>query len=117
MTGTLLTGFWLGSHWGVAGIAMAWLLIEPPFQLLNLDRTCRAIELPMSRYLQALWPAASMTAVMALAVWGILGLVSGQSGIFQITAAVGTGAAAYLLAGLILHRARLLGFIRAVRQR
>ena len=117
MTGTLLAGFWLGSHWGVTGIAVAWLLIEPPFQLAILRRTCRAIELPIRSYAQALWPAASMTAMMTLVVWGFLGFVRGQPGILRTATAVVVGVLAYLAVGLILHRTRLLGLFRAVRGR
>lgn len=117
MAGTLLTGFWLGSHWGVTGIAMAWLLIEPPFQLFILKRTCRAIGLPVSQYFRALWPAASMTAVMVVAVGGVLGWMHDQSGASRIVAAVCVGAATYAAAGGVLHRARLRALIAGVRGR
>ena len=72
LTGTLIPGFWIGSHWGVIGIAVAWISIVPIFQVVVLRRACRAIDLPLKRYLDSIWPAASMTAVMAVVVVGIL---------------------------------------------
>jgi PST family polysaccharide transporter len=113
----LVPGFWVGSHWGVVGIAATWIVVVPVFQLLVLRRACRAISLPGLRYLDALWPAVSMTACMAVSVVLVTTFGTVLLGRARLVAAVAVGVAAYALAGLVLHRDRLLGIVRAVRRR
>jgi PST family polysaccharide transporter len=115
ITGVLITGFWVGSRWGVVGIAAAWLLLDPPIQLVVLRRTCRAIEMSITDYLTALWPASSMTAIMAIAVLLLLPRLVGLSPVLQLVIAAVAGAAAYAAAGVLFHRTRLLGMIRILR--
>jgi PST family polysaccharide transporter len=115
ITVALITGFWLGSRWGVVGIAAAWLLIDPPMQMLALLRTCRAIELSLAEYLRALWPAFSMTAFMALVLGFLVPQIVTLPPALQLVIAVVAGVAAYAAAGVALHRTRLLNMILALR--
>jgi teichuronic acid exporter len=117
LTATLIPGFWIGSHWGVTGIAVAWISIAPVFQGWILRRTCRAVALPVRRYLDSIWPAASMTAVMSIVVVGVMAVTSPLPGRVRLLTAITAGVAAYASAGYLLHRARLQLLFEAVRRR
>ena len=117
LTATLIPGFWIGSHWGVTGIAVAWISISPVFQVVILRRTCRVIELPVRRYLGSIWPAASMTALMSIVVVSVLAVSSPLPGRLRLVTAVLAGVAAYATAGFLLHRARLQLLLSAIRRR
>jgi hypothetical protein len=117
MTAALIPGFWLGAQWGVTGIALAWLLIEPPCQFVVLRRACRSIGLSMSGYFEALWPAVSMTTLMSVAVLAQLHLSREASAAVQAVGAVAVGSAAYLAAGLVFHGQRMHKLVVGVLQR
>jgi O-antigen/teichoic acid export membrane protein len=116
MTASLVTGFWIGSHWGAAGIAAAWLVIEPPFQFVILHRACRAIDLPITEYLRALAPALSMSAVMAVAVAASMPWLRGHlAPLLSVAALAAIGCAVYVGAGFLLHRSRMTALASALR--
>ena len=117
LAATLIPGFWIGSHWGVTGIAVAWISIAPVFQVVILRRTCRAIALPVRRYLGSIWPAASMTALMSIVVVGVMAVSSPLPGRLRLVTAVLAGGAAYAAAGFLFHRARLQLLFSAIRRR
>lgn len=60
--------FYIGSRWGTVGIAAGWVVIYPLVQLPLFSRTFRKINLPLSEYLGALWPALSGCAVMVISI-------------------------------------------------
>ncbi|HET7585017.1 MAG TPA: lipopolysaccharide biosynthesis protein [Gemmatimonadaceae bacterium] len=61
--------FYLGSRWGTAGIAGAW-VVAYPFVMLPLYWVVfRRIEMPAWAYVKAVWPAASSAVLMAVGVW------------------------------------------------
>jgi PST family polysaccharide transporter len=111
----LCTGFWVGSRWGILGIAAAWLILDPPIQFVVLLKTCRVIDLPIAQYVKALWPALSMTGLMSLVLLLVLPLVESQSPPLRVVIAVVSGMLAYATAGFVLHRSRLLGMFRIMR--
>jgi PST family polysaccharide transporter len=106
----LLPGaFWIGAHWGVAGVAIVWLIGHPGVVMtrqlwcvLRLSRT-RFVD-----YLAALAPATSCTAVMALSVLGIRAALADHApeGV-TLVVGIATGMSAYLATLFAFHRSRL----------
>ena len=104
-------GFWIGSHWGVTGIAAAWAIVHPVFGLRLLYFGIKRVETTVGQYLQALRPAITGAAVMTIAVVGT-GLLMPDSwhGIVRLVLKILAGAVAYCATVLLLHWDRLLTF-------
>ncbi len=111
------TAFFVGTRWGVSGVAMAWVVAYPLVAIpLLVVYTLRAIGLTLPGYLRALWPAFSATAVMTAAVLGASSLVPGTWGRASTLAVeVGAGAAAYCAAVYFGHAGRVKAFFEMVR--
>jgi O-antigen/teichoic acid export membrane protein len=104
-------GFWIGSHWGVTGIAAAWAIVHPVFGLRLLRYGIKRVEATAGQYLQALRPALTGVAVMTVAVVASrLLMPDSWHGIARLVLEILAGAVAYCAAVLILHRDRLLAF-------
>ena len=107
--------FWLGSRWGAVGIAAGWVLVYPVLTLPLLFRTLRAIHMRLGEYLRGLWPAASASAVMCVAVlllkWACPPVWPAY---VRLGLEVGTGAAVYVAVLMGAHRERALTYARLV---
>ena len=116
----LLTGFIVGSSWGPIGIAAAWLIIHPVLALSSLARVRRLLDLSGADYFRALRLGLDGAATMALAVLAFqLFLAPSWSPTVRLVASILLGAATYVLATWLLHRARLaqiLEWLRRVRR-
>jgi teichuronic acid exporter len=55
-----------GSHWGVIGVAAAWVIAFPFVYLFNAILVQRALKIPAADMLAAVWPSAVAAAAMAL---------------------------------------------------
>ncbi|HLB38102.1 MAG TPA: lipopolysaccharide biosynthesis protein [Gemmatimonadales bacterium] len=111
------TAFYVGGQrWGTAGIALAWMVLDPLLLLPMYRRVFSSIGLSAREYLAALWPALSGTAVMAAVVLGIEAF-SGREWTAgaRLAAQVAAGAGSYGLVCLLLHRQRLSAFFQLVR--
>lgn len=109
--------FYIGSHWGTAGIASGWILIYPLLQIPLFLRTFRKIHLPASEYLRSVWPAVSGCAVMAAFVIGLKYFARGFLPLYaQLIAEIIVGGIAYSLTLLLLHRAYLRGILQFARR-
>ena len=98
MAVVLPVGFYIGSHWGNAGIAAAWMIAYPIAALPMYWRAFRKIEMPWSDYLKVLAPAALGSLFMALAVLALQRSMSGGYSLpVRFFATVLAGAVAYLL--------------------
>src|SRR5439155_5924377 len=96
--------FYLGTHWGTAGVAVAWVLGYPAFVLpMFLAEVLRVTGLTLGEYLRALSPAAGATLVMAAAVVAVrvASPASWPAGI-QLATQTLTGVVAY---GVVLYGA------------
>jgi PST family polysaccharide transporter len=106
------TAFLVGSHWGVTGIALGWVLVHPFFGVRLVRRGLAQVDLPIGRYGRALWPALSSALVMAMVVGGIAFVVpSDWPPGLRVCVEVVAGAAAYCGALALLHRDRLRAFL------
>ena len=110
---TLPTAFYIGSRWGTVGIAAAWIIAHPavvyfPFYA----RLSKRLDMPLHRYLAALWPAASSCVVMAAAVLSVRFAIAGHvaQGI-TLGGEVAAGAVAYAGCLLLFQQARIKAFL------
>lgn len=100
--------FYLGSRWGINGIAAAWLFAHPIMAIPLYWRVCRRIDLKVAEYLRALWPATSSALLMVAAVL-VLKIVmpGGWSTSIRLGAEIALGAIAYAGSTFLFHRKRL----------
>ncbi len=111
------TAFYLGSHWGAAGIATGWILAYPFILFALCRRVFRRIGLSGRAYVQALGPALSGVAAMAIAVLLVrYTALSGSTGWIPLVLEVMVGAASYAATLVIFHRNRLLTVVRWYRR-
>ncbi len=112
----LPTAFFVGSHWGIKGIAAAWVAAYPINWLPFYIRTAKRIDLKISEYFHALRPALEATLVMAASVAAIKWTMPATVPVLvRLIIEITVGAAAYAVVHLLLHRRRLDTFIRAYR--
>jgi len=111
----LPTGFYVGSHWGTQGIAWGWVAAYPFVALPLYWKTFKTIEMPVGDYLRALRPALQGTAVMVLAVTLLKWTLAAEPFLLRLILEIATGAAAYVTTLLLLHRERMMTFLRAAR--
>ncbi|MGB6676105.1 MAG: lipopolysaccharide biosynthesis protein [Terriglobales bacterium] len=111
----LPTGFYVGSHWGTQGIAWGWVAAYPLVALPLYWKTFKTIEMPVGDYLRALRPALHGTVVMVLAVTLLKSTLAAQPFLLRLILEIATGAAAYVTTLLLLHRERMMTFLRAAR--
>lgn len=97
--------FYVGSHWGTAGIAAGWVFIYPALQFPLFARIFQRINLSSSEYLRCLWPALSSCAVMVLCI-ATLKTVSGDGWPLyaRLASEILLGIVSYGLALILLHR-------------
>jgi PST family polysaccharide transporter len=109
----LPTAFYIGSQWGTIGIATAWTIAHPlAVYFPSNARAFRRLDLPITGYLRALWPAVSGCLLMGGAVM-----------LARATAPIGTGrgvllalevivgAVVYAASIIIFHRERVTSFL------
>lgn len=94
----LPVAFWIGTHWGLVGLCIAWLIAFPLVFLLNLRRMLPLIGLNVSDVLSAAAPPALAALGMYASVAGARHLVgSSLSAPLIMAVLITTGAASYTL--------------------
>lgn len=111
--------FYVGTHWGTAGVAMGWVTVYPVLIIVSFMRyALRAVEMSWRAYLASLLPAASATLAMILAVWGGRSLIPSGWGVrprFAVEVAI--GAVAYCGVAWLAHRSRITALVGMLRTR
>jgi PST family polysaccharide transporter len=112
----LVTVFlYIGSAFGVVGVALAWLLTYPFLRVPFYWWAFRELQMTPARYLGALGPALQATAFMVVAVVAVeLVRVPGLSALAHLVVQIATGVVAYAIASLA-QRRRLLDMYRDFR--
>ncbi len=109
--------FYIGSHWGITGIAFGWVFGYPIIALAHYRKTLKTIEMGVGDYVRAVRPALDGSAAMALAVtvlrWTAL---SRHSPWLRLIAEISSGAAVYIIAVMLLHRERAMHFLSIVKR-
>lgn len=102
-------GFVIGSRWGGAGIAAAWVVVYPIFVIPLYVRGFRALGLGLGRYLATVWPSTRGVLVMLAALLAVRAALPADLGaVGRLLAQVAAGAAVFLAAGVwpLRHRLR-----------
>jgi O-antigen/teichoic acid export membrane protein len=109
--------FLAGTHWGTAGVAVAWMVAYPLLVIpLLVAHTLRIIGLSGREYVGALWPAISATLVMTTVVLLLSWAIPARWGdATALIAEVGVGAGAYLGTLGLFHTSYLHGFVELLR--
>jgi teichuronic acid exporter len=119
LTGLVLMplAFWIGSHWGIKGIALGWVVGYPIIALAHYWKTLKTIEMRLSELIGALRPALEGTAIMAFAVIALQWkLSSARSHWLRLILEITAGVAVYMVAVTVLHRERVVHFLNIVRR-
>ncbi len=104
----MLAGFIVGSFWGAAGIAAAWLVIHPLVSGYSFARVKRVLVLSGGEYLKALRLGLDGAAAMAIAVVSFHQFVAGSwPPAVRLPVSILLGATIYVLCTWVLHRSRL----------
>lgn len=105
--------FYVGSHWGVTGIAWGWIIGYPFVAIPLCIKAFRTIEMTFGEYFQALRPALDGTVAMSIAVIALKWAVPHSVPLLvRLLLEIVVGAVAYLGTVLLLHRPRVMAFVR-----
>jgi PST family polysaccharide transporter len=111
-----VAAFYIGSFWGVAGIALAWVIVHPIVMSPLFVWVFRALRISVGDYLVALYPALSSTLAMAAILLGIRQLVPGDwLPVTRFGLQVVLGGTAYAVTILLFHWKRVQTFLNIVR--
>jgi Na+-driven multidrug efflux pump len=91
----LPTAFLVGSHWGTAGIALAWCIAHPIVFVATVGRVLSRLEMTVADYFHAVKPAVLGCLAMAAAVLAIGYLFRTAPGGIRVTAEIAIGAIVY----------------------
>jgi len=111
-------GFLVGSRWGAVGLAVAWIIVQPPTWVPIYRHVLQATGLSILTYLGVLWPAFIGTASMAGGIYLFLQVIPvGTPSYFRMIGEVACGAAAYFGVIMVFYRDRLSRFVDLIRNR
>lgn len=108
--------FWVGSHWGITGIAYGWVAAYPVIALLEYWKTMTTIEMKVSDYFRALRPSLDGCVAMILAVGVLKWILRPDPAWARLLSEIGIGAAVYVATILLLHRQRARNFLSTIRK-
>jgi O-antigen/teichoic acid export membrane protein len=96
--------FYIGTRWGIRGVAYAWMLAYPVVLFFNMRRMLAAIGVGAAAVASRAGPAVLCAALMFGAVTLVRGPLAGQPRAWAMVAEVLAGILAYGLASLLLNR-------------
>jgi PST family polysaccharide transporter len=109
-------GFLVGSHWGAVGLAVAWIIVQPPTWVPIYRQVLQATGLSVRAYLGSLWPAFSGVISMAGGIYLFLQVFPEDVSIsLRLLSEVACGAAVYVGVICAFHYDRLLLLVKFVR--
>jgi teichuronic acid exporter len=109
--------FWIGSHWGITGIAFGWVVAYPILAIPHYWKTLHTIQMKLSDYVGALRPALDGSIAMSLAVGGFRWVMRASRPSWPyLLEEVGLGAVVYLATLGLLHRKRVAHFVDIVKR-
>jgi PST family polysaccharide transporter len=111
-------GFLVGSRWGAVGLAVAWIIVQPPTWVPIYRHVLQATGLSILTYLGILWPAFIGTASMAGGIYLFLQVIPTDApSCFRLIGEVACGAAVYFGVTMVFYRDRLSRFVDLIRNR
>ncbi|MBK8005214.1 MAG: oligosaccharide flippase family protein [Gemmatimonadetes bacterium] len=109
--------FWLGTHWGLAGVGWAWVIGYPVVALPMYRLALQVAECRWRDYVGAIFPAVVATGVMAGAVLAWQAFTPSEwSGVVRLVGQVAVGAVTYAVLAGTIYRKRLLAVVTTIRQ-
>jgi teichuronic acid exporter len=113
---TLPLAFWVGTRWGLLGVAIAWAIGFALITIPAVEYARRLINVSWGEYVAALTPASLSTAAMGLAVWYVSRSIAPTTNAWMSLAMlVGVGVLAYTAVHGLLFRHRVWRIVRVVR--
>ena len=108
--------FFIGSHWGIGGIAFGWVFAYPLVAVPLYWKTFKTIGMTTGEYVRGLRPALDATIVMSVAVLLLKWKAPlGHSLVLRLVVEIVAGGAAYVVTLLLLHRRRITALLQVVR--
>jgi teichuronic acid exporter len=108
--------FYIGSRWGTGGIAWGWVAGYPFVAVPLYWKTLKTIGMHVGEYFNALRPALNGTLVMIAGVELLKrALPSNRYLLLRLVIEIAVGAVAYTATLLVLHRERMMSFVRLAR--
>lgn len=104
--------FYIGSRWGIAGVAYAWLVAYPLVLFLNLRRMLAVIGIPLAAVARQIAPALASAGGMMAVVWATRMLWTGHAGVVKLAAEIVSGMVGYALFSLVCNRALVTELLR-----
>lgn len=109
-------GFLVGSRWGAVGLAVAWIIVQPPSWVPIYYHVLRAIGLSIWTYLGALWPAFIGTATMAGGIYLFIHVIPPDTLPYvRLIGEVVCGTVMYIGVVMLFYRDRLMQFVALIR--
>jgi len=109
--------FWIGSHWGIRGIAFGWVFAYPIVAFPHYWKTLKTIEMGFGDYMRSLRPALSGSIAMTLAVGGFAWVIrTRQPGWAYLLIEVAIGAVVYAGVLILFHRDRVTHFFEIAKR-
>jgi O-antigen/teichoic acid export membrane protein len=97
--------FLIASHWGIIGIAVAWITAYPVVLIINMQCMLRVMKLRLSDFFRAIAPAAISGVGMYLSVWGGSWLLANNIGqLNKLLVMIGIGMLVYGALSLLINR-------------
>ncbi|HLV87856.1 MAG TPA: lipopolysaccharide biosynthesis protein [Candidatus Sulfotelmatobacter sp.] len=107
--------FYIGSHWGITGIAWGWVVAYPWVVLPLYRKAFASIHMGIVEYLRPLRPAVEGTIVMTIAVLSVRHALPGNWLVpVRLTVEVLTGVLFYAAILWLRHRERMLAFVQLI---
>jgi PST family polysaccharide transporter len=104
----LLTGFIIGSHWGGAGIAAAWMVVHPSMSVISFQRVKKVLDLTGGNYFRTLRLGLDGTMLMVAALVSFQYAVAADwSPALRLTTSIVLGGLVFGGGTWLLHRERL----------
>jgi teichuronic acid exporter len=109
--------FYIGSHWGITGIALGWVFAYPLIALAHYWKVLKTIRLSVREYVAALRPALDGSIAMAIAVWALRRFLAASHFLWvRLTVEIVCGAIVYIATVALLHRERVIHFLNIARR-
>jgi teichuronic acid exporter len=111
------TAFYIGSHWGIAGIAFGWVAAYPLVVIPLYWKALNAIDMSAAEYFKALRPALDAAIAMALGLGAVKHLLpSSLSLSLRLIAEILAGAVIYFATVLVFHHERTSALLQTLKQ-
>lgn len=108
--------FYIGSQWGIVGVAYAWLTAYPIVLFINLLRMLGVIGIPLMDMVRHVMPALVSAAGMYAVVWGVrIGWLAGHAPAMALAVEIVAGVCGYVAISLVCNRTLVLELLRQVR--